>query len=220
MARRPTDDQRPIRENGQRWFALRSVNSLAAISEWPAEHSLPSANSMAQRRATVALPRKSFSHLERLLSTGRKGVRAQAPSPPKRIESLGESRAIDPATGWKISPMAAASLCTKPTSMLTPSEAANVGALKEALPSFVVMRRRLAMRFRGLLRGADPSKLGRFLHDAGGSGLRSRQQFARTLTRDIEAVRYAIAEPWSSGQARTGQSAQDAQALHARLCRR
>jgi transposase len=27
------------------------------------------------------------------------------------------------------------------------------------------------------------------------------QQFARTLTRDIEAVRHAIAERWSNGQA-------------------
>ena len=27
------------------------------------------------------------------------------------------------------------------------------------------------------------------------------QQFARTLTRDIEAVRHAIVEPWSNGQA-------------------
>jgi transposase len=27
------------------------------------------------------------------------------------------------------------------------------------------------------------------------------QQFARTLTRDIEAVKHAIGEPWSSGQA-------------------
>jgi transposase len=27
------------------------------------------------------------------------------------------------------------------------------------------------------------------------------QQFARTLTRDIEAVKRAITEPWSSGQA-------------------
>jgi transposase len=26
-------------------------------------------------------------------------------------------------------------------------------------------------------------------------------QFARTLTRDTEAVKHAIAEPWSSGQA-------------------
>jgi transposase len=142
----------------------------------------------------------SFSHLERLLSTWRKGVQAQEPSPAKKIESLGESRAIDPATGWQISPMAAASLCMKPRSMLTPSEVANVGALKKVSPSFAAMRR-LAMRFRGLLRGADPSKLDRFLHDARRSGLRSMQQFARTLTRDIEAVRHAIAEPWSNGPA-------------------
>jgi transposase len=75
-----------------------------------------------------------------------------------------------------------------------------VGALKEASPSFVVMRR-LAMRFRGLLQGADASKLDRFPHDARRSRLSSMQQFARTLTRDIEAVKHAIAEPWSSGQA-------------------
>jgi transposase len=72
--------------------------------------------------------------------------------------------------------------------------------LKEASPSFVVMRR-LAMRFRGLLQGGNPSKLDRFLHDARRSGLPSMQQFARTLMRDIQAVRHAIAEPWSSGQA-------------------
>jgi hypothetical protein len=40
---------------------------------------------------------------------------------------------------------------------------------------------------------ADPSKLDRFLHDARRSGRRSMQQFARTLTRDVEALRPAIA---------------------------
>jgi len=79
-------------------------------------------------------------------------------------------------------------------------QAAKVGALKEASPSFVVMRR-LAMRFRGLLQGVNPSKVDRFLHDARRSRLPSLQQFARTLMRDIEAVKHAIAEPWSSGQA-------------------
>jgi hypothetical protein len=94
--------------------------------------------------------------------------------------------------------MVAASLCMKPT--LTPSEAAKVGALKEASPGFVVMQR-VAMRFRGLLQGGNPSKLDRFLHDAGRSRLPLMRQFARTLMRDVEAVRHAIAEPWSSGQA-------------------
>jgi transposase len=57
------------------------------------------------------------------------------------------------------------------------------------------------MRFRGLLRGDDPAKLDRWLYDARHSSVRSMQQFARTVSRDIEAVRHAIAEPWSSGQA-------------------
>jgi transposase len=72
--------------------------------------------------------------------------------------------------------------------------------LKEASPGFVVMQR-VAMRFRGLLQGGNPSKLDRFLHDAGRSRLPLMRQFARTLMRDVEAVRHAIAEPWSSGQA-------------------
>ena len=84
--------------------------------------------------------------------------------------------------------------------MLTYSQADKVTVLKEASPSFVVMRR-LAMRFRGLLRGADAGKLGSWLDDARHSGIQLLQQFARILSRDIDAVRNAIAEPWSSGQA-------------------
>ena len=147
--------------------------------------------------------RGSLSHLERLLSTWRRrdGIsRPPATTPLPKAEPQRETRAIDPATGWQISPTVAAALCMKPTPMLTPSEAAKVSALKEASPSFIGMRR-LAMRFRGLLRGSDPSKLDRFLHDAKRSGIASMQQFARTLKRDLNAVRNAIAEPWSSGQA-------------------
>ncbi len=54
---------------------------------------------------------------------------------------------------------------------------------------------------RGLLRGADADKLGSWLDDARHSGIHALQQFARTLARDFDAVRSAIAEPWSSGQA-------------------
>lgn len=147
-----------------------------------------------------------MSHLERLLSIwrGRDSASAGAPmrpSSPPKVERLGEARAVDPATGWQISPTVAACLCMKPTPTLTPSEAAKVVALKEAAPSFVEMRR-LAMRFRGLLSGSDPSKLDRFLHDARRYGLSSMQQFARTLARDLNAVRNAITEPWSSCQAK------------------
>lgn len=142
----------------------------------------------------------SFSHLERLLSTWRTGAQGKTQSQQQWSNLLEESPAIDPVTGWQVSPVTAASLCMKPTRMLTHSEAARVAALKEVSPNFVVMRH-LAMRFRGLLRGDDPSKLNRWLHDAKHSGVRSMQRFARTLSRDIEAIRNAIAEPWSSGQA-------------------
>ena len=139
----------------------------------------------------------SRSHLERLLSEWR---RAERPATSRPRESTREDRAIDPATGWQISPVVAAALCMKPTRMLTHSQAAKVAVLKEASPSFVVMRR-LAMRFRGLLRSSDPGKLGSWLDDARHSGIALLQQFARILSRDIDAVRNAISEPWSSGQA-------------------
>ena len=142
----------------------------------------------------------SFSNLERLLSTWRASNRGK-PQPQQQLSKpVAEGPAVDPATGWQISPIVAASLCMKPRPMLTPSETAKVAALKKASPSFVTMRQ-LAMRFRGLLRGDDPDKLDRWLHDARHSGVRAMQQFARTLSRDSEAVRHAIAEPWSSGQA-------------------
>ena len=60
--------------------------------------------------------------------------------------------------------------------------------------------RRLAMRFRGILRSENGSKLAVWLKDAQQSGLYAMQRFARTLRRDIEAVRNAIKEPWSNGQ--------------------
>jgi transposase len=57
------------------------------------------------------------------------------------------------------------------------------------------------MRFRSILRGKNPDKLNDWLHDAKHSGVRLMQQIARTLSRDIDAVRNAIIEHWSSGQA-------------------
>lgn len=56
------------------------------------------------------------------------------------------------------------------------------------------------MRFRGLPRSKHVAKLGVWLKDAHRSGLYAMQRFARTLRRDIDAVRNAIAERWSNGQ--------------------
>jgi transposase len=43
-------------------------------------------------------------------------------------------------------------------------------------------------------------KLAAWLKDAQQSGLYAMQRFARTLRRDIDAVRNAITEHWSNGQ--------------------
>jgi hypothetical protein len=69
-----------------------------------------------------------------------------------------ESKAIDPVSGWHISPQVAAALCLAPTDTLTPHQDLKVAALKQSSPSFVVMRR-LAIRFRGLFRSGKAEKL-------------------------------------------------------------
>jgi transposase len=83
--------------------------------------------------------------------------------------------------------------------LLTSSQAAKIDALKGDWPEFAAMRQ-LAMRFRGILRSKKVSKLGAWLKAADQSGLYAIQRFARTLRRDINAVRNAVTEPWSNGQ--------------------
>jgi transposase len=112
---------------------------------------------------------------------------------------LTTGRAVDPATGWVISPIVAASLCIKPRGLLTSDQVAKIDALKSASPDFTTMRQ-LAMRFRGIFRGKDTDKLDVWLNDALQSGLYAVQRFARTLRRDIDAVKNALTERWSNGQ--------------------
>jgi transposase len=137
----------------------------------------------------------SFSNLERLLAKWRDPKRkvARPELPAARAPSA------DRATGRSISPIVAAALCVKPRGTLTSAQEANVDALKSAWPDFAAMRR-LAMRFRGILRSQNAGKLGVWLKDARESGLYAMQRFARTLHRDIDAVRNAITERWSNGQ--------------------
>ena len=61
--------------------------------------------------------------------------------------------------------------------------------------------RQLAMRFRAILRGSDPSKLAGWMGDAHRTGLYSLRCFRLFLRRDIEAVGNAISESWTNGQA-------------------
>ncbi len=150
----------------------------------------------------------SFSHLERLLAKWRRAGRAGAlPARPAADVELtpapamvtGPWAAADPATGWTITPIIAASLCIKPRGLLTPDQAAKVDALKSASPEFTAMRR-LAMRFRGILRSRNIQNFGVWLDDAQRSGVYAMQRFARTLRRDFDAVINAVTEEWSNGQ--------------------
>jgi transposase len=108
-------------------------------------------------------------------------------------------RAVDPATGWTISPIVAASRCIKPRGLLMRRQAAKVDAPKSASPDFTAMRR-LAMRFRGILRSKDIQKFGVWLDDAQQSGLYAMQRFVRTVRRDLDAVTNALTEGWNNGQ--------------------
>ena len=156
----------------------------------------------------------SFSHLERLLAAWRGDRSAKAaknnndhtvvtsppnPQPPTESASVTIPRAVDPATGWLISPIVAAALCIKPRGLLTPDQVAKIDALKSASPEFTTMRG-LAMRFRGIFQGKDTDKLDVWLDDAQQSGIYAMQRFARTLRRDIDAVKNAVTECWSNGQ--------------------
>jgi len=137
----------------------------------------------------------SFSNLERLLAKWRIPKRKVA-----RPElSVPRAPAVDPATGRAISPIVAAALCGKPRGSLTSIQAAKVDALKSEWSDFAAMRR-LAMRFRGIVRSKSTGKLATWLRDAQQSGLYAMQRFARTLHRDIDAVRNGITELWSNGQ--------------------
>jgi len=122
----------------------------------------------------------SFSHLERLLAKWRRASGAKvvtlSPVPEPKIAppltTMAASCAVDPATGWAISPIVAASLCIKPRGLLTLRQAAKVDALKSASADFTAMRW-LAMRFRGLLRSKDIQKFGVWLDDAQLGNLRN-----------------------------------------------
>ena len=102
-------------------------------------------------------------------------------------------------TGRVISPLTAAALCVKPRGQMTARQVAHRRRAESGVPEFTAMRR-LAMRFRGLLRGGTAEELDAWLIDARASGIYGMQRFARTIRQDIEAVRNAVSEPWSNGQ--------------------
>jgi transposase len=56
------------------------------------------------------------------------------------------------------------------------------------------------MRFRGILRSHDQTKLDGWLRNARETGLYGIKRFASILQRDIDAVRNAVSETYSNGQ--------------------
>ena len=57
------------------------------------------------------------------------------------------------------------------------------------------------MRFGGLLRGGSVEKLDTWMADARRCGIHAMRRFVGKLRQDIDAVRNAILDPWSNGQA-------------------
>ena len=93
----------------------------------------------------------SRSNLYRLLGLSRP---ARSTTTAPVLPKAEAARAVDPATGWLISPIVAASLCLKPLAIVAAGQAAKIDALKTASSDFTTMRA-LAMRFYGILRGSD-----------------------------------------------------------------
>ena len=59
--------------------------------------------------------------------------------------------------------------------------------------------RKLALRFRVMLRWRNAGRLSLWMNTASASRFAFLAQFAKTLGRDLEAVRLAIITPWSNG---------------------
>lgn len=112
-------------------------------------------------------------NLERLLKEWRNPELPQAGGEPVKVPAFEPVR--DPDTGHKISSDLAATLCIKPRSKLTESQATKIEALKHGSAAYSTMRG-LAMRFSGILRSSNPGSVEDWIDDA-------------------------IELPWSNGQA-------------------
>jgi hypothetical protein len=78
-------------------------------------------------------------------------------------------------------------------------QASKVDMLKAMSTEFASMRCR-AMRFRGIMNGADPGKLDPWVDHALRSGIHCVRQFTLKLRQGADPARNAITEIWSNGQ--------------------
>lgn len=148
----------------------------------------------------------STSSFYRLMSLRRlrAEVAIEVEVPPSRlVETVAPEnveKPIDLHTGHIISPIVAAALCIKPRSLLTSTQVQQVDTLKNWSIDFGRMRG-FVMRFRAIMRNRDVGALNGWIKEASYCGIHAMQQYARTLKADLDAVRNAVIEPWSNGQA-------------------
>jgi transposase len=147
----------------------------------------------------------SYSHVARFVapwraaSSSKKDI-ADRNSSDEDARTPPRVRTLDPMTGRQISPVTAAALCVKPRGQMTERQLANPIALKKTSTDFCTMRH-LAMRLQALLKTGKVKELEAWLSDAHSSDIHGMRRFVRTVRHDIEAIRNAVLEPWSNGQA-------------------
>ncbi len=137
-------------------------------------------------------------NLERLLKEWRNPEPPPVNDEPVEVPIFEPVR--DPESGHRISSDLAATLCIKPRSKLSESQARKVEALKRGSAAFATMRS-LAMRFNGILRSSNPGLVEDWIDDAIETELVEMARFAHILHRDLDAVKNAVKLPCSNGQA-------------------
>ena len=91
-----------------------------------------------------------------------------------------------------------AALLIQPPRKLSAPQAGYLGTFLRFCPEAHQLRR-LALRFRVMLRWRNAGRLRTWMNAATASRFAFLAQFAKTLGRDLEAVRLAITTPWSNG---------------------
>jgi len=140
-----------------------------------------------------------YTHLARFVAGWRRGTSDEGGETRQKATPI-TPLPRDPTTGRPLSAITVAARCIKPRPLLTERQATTADALKATSSEFAAMRR-LAMRFRGIMRGRSTAALGQWLHDVHHCGIYAMQRFARTLQHDLEAVQNALITRWSNGQA-------------------
>ncbi|WP_376100882.1 ISL3 family transposase (plasmid) [Roseomonas sp. CCTCC AB2023176] len=192
-----------------KWLRLTGLPERNAMASGPRSPALFDAHLRRRWREGCTVVRRLFVEIQRLGYAGcytylaryvaawRRGSERKG-APPSTAASTSLRLPCHPDTGRRLSPQVAAALCLKPRPQLNARQAAAVDALKHSVPDFTALRR-MAMRFRGVLRGHDVGQLDCWLRDAHESGIYAMRRFARTLQGDIDAVRNAVTQPWSNG---------------------